>query len=1353
MRKETLDQALASIFSFTQTIASKNIHHASYPEIFDDMFQRCAIVVGYISKNNLKDIFRFVIDRIDKKAATLQSATISLDLLKYCFRRPEKEAGEYMDLIHYVKEVVILCEKQKKDSMRKPMIRCLERIVQPMDTKGERTPTETLIWVEIGNLYKKAKKWSLTEELREVSLALQATILSNSRIEFFAQNIDGLLNADLLGSLKNNYTHSLILQLLRGRYMSDTLEQFEEKVKGTFLHGRHYASLIRAPGEQSEGTFTNRLNVIAESLFFKDKFPHENIHVGASIVTQMASHNIAFGKKLVVELLSTSRVENSIESHFVGMKALRIILDATSGFQRFAISAKDPAFSQLVNEMITESLESISQIYATIDTLVGVANSYASGKVSDFDIALLSKKVNPLELGETGANLIEFVRLLPSHHDELDELNSMRSPVTADFPGLGGSRESIRASMRNTTINRSLSALAVSPQSSGSYLGMENEHDAEVRAAVTEWFKATGDESKPTRFFCPHDLVNAQVVKWNKKLKLKQDQEIALAILRELLNVVQLVPTPAFVGGNHFVGSFICHYKEDIAALSAQTMFKIFRDNSKLRLGMINGYLNYMKGSKTRDDTSICTHITFISKLINHWHDQIGKEGPSSIPFEAFDRVSCKMDAFTLHLMCHPSNQIRKKCLQVIFDLYEIQKKLYNQSFGSNELPVAEILLKSEKLLTRKSIFGFLDSCGYGHKVCAATTYSFRILSFNTVALSNYTRLFLYYHGELVKRFSVHARSKAIRRLAKNLKHFAAPMASIKFVSPSTHFMLFFESHMILMMAMAGISVTSDIPNERKTRGYNEARFLLFGFFKMNIPFLLTLDNAWQAKSVCKSMHFFHRDVGQLLVSELMQNFQEIKQNSNLISNSCFLDNLFGILRYLVQYPNFELFIDDRGMFNSVIVHTFSDFLSFSAHAIFNEVDFLRKGPVSKVKTALNYITMVERLSACLLSIRQKLVLQARSKRDKSALNAFDAQSWAPIQRKNVLILFNVWYETITEQCRTSAITGEMTQKLAGLKRMMLLRIGLAVKELMGFGGMFDNGSPLSPGLLPWLVQLQQNGANVFPPDFLSQNDAGLDVILLQSYISKDPVPFCNAILEQLLPRLEDGPQAYLYGASSKKITYSESYLSLLHGLPVPEAPELANSFSFPDIDMTPMIKLKERCGSLLFFALYNMARVQTDIRIRACGFLKELIVKVSADDKRDDILSKIAQLRGCLYAPVGSHMKAKVLELNSMFAKTFKADSQRFLVESVKCSRNLSPESSMLLNPFEWMSELVIPWCKSVNLMPIKAGEDVGDILHFLLDSAFKQNLKTENVEKCWMMVVSSQEFGEENLSWLMGK
>ena len=1064
---------------------------------------------------------------------------------------------------------------------------------------------------------------------------------------------------------------------------------------------------------------------------------------------------MVFGKKLIVELLSTSRVENSIESHFVGMKALRIILDSNSGFQRYSISAKDPNFSQLVNEMITESLESISQIYGTVDNLVGVANSFASGKVLDFESFPMGKKVNPVELEEFGGSANDF-RATFSHQDETEDTFNTRMSIQENTSPIG-SRASLRASIR-TPMMQSMSSLAITPQAALPGQVVENEQDIEVRTTINEWFKATGDESKVSRFSCPHDLVNAQVVKWNNKIKLKQDQQTALAVLKEILNVVQLVPTPAFVGGNHFVGSFICHYKQDIAALAAQTLFKIFRDNSKLRLGMLNGYLNYMKGSKTRDDTSIFTHIAFMSKLVKHWLDQLGRDSSQTISFDAFDRVSCKLDAFLLHLMCHPSNRIRMLCLQVLFDFFDIQKKLFNQTFGVNELPVAEILLKSEKLLIRKSIFGFLDSCGYGHKVCAATTYSFRTLSFQTVALSNYTRLFIYYHGELVKRFSVHARAKAIRRLAKNLKHFAAPMASIKFVSPSPHFSLFFESHMVLLMAMAGISVTSDIPNERKTRGYNEARFLVFGFFKMNIPFLLTLDNPWQAKSVCRSMHFFHRDVGQLFVSELMQNFQEVKQNSNLVSNSCFLDNLFGILRYLVQYPNFELFIDDRGMFNSVIVHTFSDFLSFSAHAIFSDVDFLRKGPISRIQTALNYITMVERLSACLLSIRQKLVLQARSKRDKTALTAFDSQSWAPLQRKNVLILFNVWYETITEQFRQSAMTSstsataETTKKMMGLKKKMMIRIGLAVKELMGFGGLFENGSTLSPGLLPWLVQLQQNGANVFPPDFLSQNDGGLDVILLQSYISKDPVPFCNAILEQLMPRLEDGPQAYLYGVSSKKVTYSESYLSLLHGLPVPEAPELANSYSYPDIDMTPMIKLKERCGSLLYFALYNMARVQTDIRIRTCGFLKELIIKISPEDKKDELLAKVASLRGFLYAPVGSHMKAKVLELNAMFSKIFKSDSNRFLVEAVRCSRNLSSENSMLLNPFEWMSELIIPWCKSVNLMPIKGGEDTGDILHLLLDSAFKLNLKTENIEKCWMIVVSSQEHGEENLSWLMG-
>ena len=48
-----------------------------------------------------------------------------------------------------MKELISVYEKVKRDSLRKAIIRCLDRILRQMEVRGEKSPTETLMWTEV----------------------------------------------------------------------------------------------------------------------------------------------------------------------------------------------------------------------------------------------------------------------------------------------------------------------------------------------------------------------------------------------------------------------------------------------------------------------------------------------------------------------------------------------------------------------------------------------------------------------------------------------------------------------------------------------------------------------------------------------------------------------------------------------------------------------------------------------------------------------------------------------------------------------------------------------------------------------------------------------------------------------------------------------------------------------------------------------------------------------------------------------------------------------------------------------------------------------------------------------------
>jgi hypothetical protein len=297
--------------------------------------------------------------------------------------------------------------------------------------------------------------------------------------------------------------------------------------------------------------------------------------------------------------------------------------------------------------------------------------------------------------------------------------------------------------------------------------------------------------------------------------------------------MIQFIPFPEFIGGKYFIGSFLTFFRNDVAQDVARALINIFQGFTELRLGMLNGFINFLKDTEIKDTISICSYLTVLSKMIKSWNSDVDAMAVSK---EGFYRVSCKLDASILYLMSHANSKIRRLCLQIIFDMYNLQNIILPHGTKPGEQPLAYILSKSENLIVKQAIYGFLEVSTLCHTLSANSCTSLHPLTFLEVASSSFTGVFQFYHGELVKRFSLYGRPKAIRHLAKYLDRNVSSMLKESNPSSDEEYTRYYGSCMILLMAMAGTPITSDYKHRHRTKTQEDIEYLLFNCIKIAIP-------------------------------------------------------------------------------------------------------------------------------------------------------------------------------------------------------------------------------------------------------------------------------------------------------------------------------------------------------------------------------------------------------------------------------------------------------------------------------------------------------------------------------------
>ncbi|KAJ3288624.1 hypothetical protein HK104_008062 [Borealophlyctis nickersoniae] len=1357
--RDTLRLVLRHAFFYLRAAAFRRFGELE-GKLFEQIIVRWSIILGDVAVVERATIVEHIGSILDVgRKATPEEIVVVLSAARYISATPQNE-GDAAQILHYMRDLSSHFDKAKKTVVKLAIIQAIERLVQPLDfTKSAiQEPWEVALYREVLDLHKRSRKWATSEDLRGPSLRLAVIILVNSPLDYFNQHIHAFITTDLCPKPKlKPHVYGCLLQLLRGRYYLDTRLHSRELAAGMFSVSEAYQYLTRAPEEESPDVVTARLKEIADILFVRRKglIGAENLDVCADIVVQMAVHNLQVSLKLISHLLETHNTEGSVEIFYIGTRALRIILDPDSGFATSA-ATRDPQFPYLLGEVPFEFEANLAQMLHVCDHHVGIPALGKAGAVLEPQAWDKGKgKAEPPRSSFDGLAENDMISLLSEAIDPLSLGDDDRLDMDRSSGEIGGRREttlnrgmtrSAGDVVRPSTLTRPMSMRrpvgAQQADGGGGAEGGPKGTNAKVTKAITGWLTACDLPTADVERLTLTSMLVEPGWATRRQPKLKPDQQVVLRLFKEVIRLVPFMPAPELVSGQWFVGTYLIHVSEEVAREVSFSLQRIFVTYPEMRLSIINGFLNYLKSTPHQDDISLCTVLLHLAFLINIW----AKEGPLS---ERQDpdiiyRVSCKLDAATMVFLARPNARIRKTCLQALEDFYSIQERATPHMDGPGDLPLHAVMVRTESIVTKHAVYAFLENDLFGHLLVPKITAGLDTVSIRDVALSDFTVLWRFYLGELARQYAHYGRPKALRHTAKFLRHVAVPyMTSLSSVTPE--FVATYAAYIVLLMALGGVPEVSEVAYPQQPQSHCDN--LLFNEFKGFLAPILNSDNAWEVKAVVSSSYFVHRSIVQYYVTQLWEWFNELRRGGPGRLNPRMLDNALTALRCITQAPDFEYLVQEPTVFPTPMTETITEFLQ-SCDSILNDVNFLTTGPVYRIKTATNYCVIVQRLAEGLQSERvanHRALVQEGRLREGDPLPEV---RWDAAVRLAIMGRMKEWYSLIQEVGAVVA-GGPDKEKMAHYRVRLMEKVGMAAEKLMALGDVFG-GQNVPPDTLNWLVALESSDHRVITPTLLYNYENALGTVLAQAYSGRGNSPnlFIEPIFDQVLPRANRGPHLFLSGDDTR-ITTTEDYVSTVHALPL--RPNMAideyAALVFPLIDEDAAMKLRQNIGSLIYFGCYNMLHTDKSIRNRAFLFVRELFLNFNPDPSFD-VEGFFAKHTGAFYTSVSHHIKPKIIDISALAADLFPGDAPSFLWEAVRSSRSAqkSEKQLTLIPTQQWVLELIVPWCRYIDLANTEEDVVNTEVFRFMMDSAFYKPTPGDYVLTCWEEAARSADFGEAN-------
>ncbi|KAI9203951.1 uncharacterized protein BJ171DRAFT_442776 [Polychytrium aggregatum] len=1374
LRPETISLVLRHAFFEIRSSAPKHfIQNYPAPEAESNIIIRWSIILGDLSKISRTDIIRQVTTTLDisKKGSSASSEEIimTLSAVRYVSERPTTEQ-QSQDILRLLHEFNIFFEKAKKASVRIAVIQAIERLVQPLDFTAMlgNEKWETHMYNEVSDLYVRAKRWSQIDDLRGAALRLCIIILANSPKTFFQTHGNTFLSLEIAPLLKetkhskrnkDHHAYDCILQFLRGRFYLDN-KAFARSF-GTFTLAESYGYMSRPVGEESPNQLSDRVKDITDMLFYRQKpFGKDNLETLSEILVHMATHHLPMTLKVIGSLLETGgTLDHHVESYYIALKALRVILDPGSGFSTHSPFHAEYEFQYLLQEAAYQFEASITNMLILCDTHVGIGVLGKAGRVLD---QVAWEKTGAAHRRASGAyeqNDDDILAMLSeaihragynADPEALSENDSRRVPygstdTSSYHNSVGASVDTISRTRFANLLRSTRSSLIAEDGVLPAEGPLSHEVNQKVCATVQSWYRSFGiTDATGSNLLLVSPLTDPVLIE-RSAIKEKSANPTAILLFKEVFRIIPFVPAAELVGGQYFIGAHLIHSSEKVAIATSHTIQDIFAAHPDMRLSIINGFINYIKLTVHQDDISICTVLEQLGFLIRQWSQKQAFAQSESINPDVIYRVSCKLDGLALLMLARPNPRIRKAALQILSDFYVIQEAAGHQPSVSG-LPLYAIIAQTEELIAKYALYAFAESELNSYLLTPKLTSSMPLLNIGDVALSDYTHLFRLYLGELARQFTLLGRPKALRHCAKFLRQLAIPCLTTM-TQVDDHFVSTYGSYFSLIMALSAVPNTSEVLYTLVSTDMDDQ--LMFYHFKAFIPPILNSDNAWEIKAVAESAYFAHRNLIQLFIFNCWEWFLDLRNNNPAPS---MVDNVLYLLRYLVQNPDFEQIVQENPLFSATSIEIISDLLKV-ASTLLQNTNFIVNGPSYRLNTALNYAAIVQRLADVLYHPRQTALREAlRKAAETNDEVPLPDLGWEETARMDAVEKFHRWFELLQQVPplgRSTPAADDETSLLLHYRRQLSNQIGVATERLFLLGDIYDtDGFPSA--YLHWMVNLQSKGFRVFSTIHTGYDNV-LDTVLSNSYVGTPLhlTTFSDLVFDQILPRPPESSLLFLKNSAEDDQRFIQDYITSVQGLYSDPTRTASSSLIYPLIDHDTSERLRANLGKLLFFGTYSLLHSDKQIRIRAFGFVRELFMMFGISPSIN-LRSFFAGLSGCFYSKMGYILRERALQIVRLAVELFPQEVSSFVGEAARCYERVQRDTfsvetspTTLLPHRVWVLELVIPWCRQVSFDRDYALYT--DFTRFVMDMSLMYP-PSEEVHACWIELTDGELYGAQN-------
>lgn len=324
-----------------------------------------------------------------------------------------------------------------------------------------------------------------------------------------------------------------------------------------------------------------------------------------------------------------------------------------------------------------------------------------------------------------------------------------------------------------------------------------------VVSSYAKLFQIIGHPGKPIESLIVESTLHD--IRPKKKAKaLKPNQILCIKVWKEFLWLLRFAPAPEFVEGTYFIGSFLNHAHSDVVYEVSNAIMFIFDRYSYLRLGMLNGFANFLKANQSLGDIAIYSVVAIVSRLTRMWILSCNSAMPTDINKEAVYRVSCKLDAVMMLSLTRANSKIRNKTIQILTDINELNKMF---AIGGVGMPIAELLSLHEVQISKQGIYSYLDKSAQGHLLSKKTAAGVKLPTFYQLAGSHFTPLFLFYYGQLALLFVENGRPKALRHTAKVIRAHLPNFISNTIGETRQDVLAHFSAFIVLAMALGAVPV------------------------------------------------------------------------------------------------------------------------------------------------------------------------------------------------------------------------------------------------------------------------------------------------------------------------------------------------------------------------------------------------------------------------------------------------------------------------------------------------------------------------------------------------------------------